>query len=55
MAQTSSGPNALDSKAEIAAIKGDYQVAFSNQLKAFDYAFFASPYQPKLLLITEIS
>ncbi len=42
------GPNALDSKAEIAAMEGKYQIALNNQLKAFDYAYFASPYQPKL-------
>ena len=42
------GPNAMDSKAEIAAMEGKYQIAVNNQLKAFDYAFFASPYQPKL-------
>ncbi len=43
------GPNALDSKAEIYAMEGDYQKAFSNQLKAFDVAPWASPYQPKLV------
>ena len=43
------GPNSLDSKAEIAVIKGDYEVALSNQLKAYDYATFASPYEPKLV------
>jgi len=43
------GPNALDSKAEIAVMEGDYQKAFDNQLKAFDVAPFASPYQPKLV------
>jgi ketosteroid isomerase-like protein len=43
------GPNALDSRAEIAVMEGDYQKAFNNQLKAFDYAPFASPYQPKLV------
>ena len=43
------GPNALDSRAEIAAMEGDYQKAFNNQLKAFDVAPFASPYQPKLV------
>ena len=43
------GPNALDSKAEISAMEGDYQKAFSNQLKAFDVAPWASPYQPKLV------
>ena len=43
------GPNALDSKSEIAAMEGDYQKAFTNQLKAVDYAFFASPYQTKLV------
>ncbi len=44
------GPNALDSKAEIAEMEGDYQKAFDNQVKAFDYAWFASPYQPKLAI-----
>jgi len=43
------GPNALDSQAEIAAMEGDYQKAFDTQLKAYDLATFASPYQPKLL------
>ena len=43
------GPNSLDSKAEIAVIKGDYEVALSNQLKAYDHATFASPYEPKLV------
>jgi len=43
------GPNALDSRAEIAVMEGDYQKAFNNQLKAFDVAPFASPYQPKLV------
>lgn len=42
------GPNALDSKAEIAAMEGDYQKAFNNQFKARDFAFFASPYDAKL-------
>ena len=42
------GPNALDSSSEIAAMEGNYQKALSNQLKAVDYAFFASPYQSKL-------
>ena len=43
------GPNALDSKGEIAVMKGDYQTALENQLKAYDYAPFASPYQPKVV------
>ena len=43
------GLNVLDSKAEIAEMEGDYQKAFNNQLKAFDAAPFASPYQPKLV------
>ena len=30
-------------------MEGDYQKAFTNQLKAVDYAFFASPYQTKLV------
>jgi len=42
------GPNALDSQAEIAAMEGDYQKAVDSQLKAYDYAPFASPYQAKL-------
>ncbi len=42
------GPNALDSQAEIAAMEGDYDKAVENQLKALDYAPFASPYQAKL-------
>jgi len=32
------GLNALDSRAEIAEMEGDYQKAFNNQLKAFDNA-----------------
>ncbi|RZP08479.1 MAG: DUF4440 domain-containing protein [Flavobacteriales bacterium] len=43
------GLNALDSRAEIAEMEGDYQKAFNNQLKAYDNAPFASPYQPKLV------
>jgi len=43
------GPNALDSKAEIAVMEGDYEKAFNSQAKAFDYAWFASPFQPKLV------
>ena len=43
------GPNVLDSRAEIAVMEGDYQKAFNNQLKAYDAAPFASPYQPKLV------
>tara|TARA_B100001029_G_scaffold56457_1_gene45569 strand:- start:1240 stop:2394 length:1155 start_codon:yes stop_codon:yes gene_type:complete len=42
------GPNALDSKAEIAAMEGNFQKAFNNQFKARDYAYFASPYDSKL-------
>ena len=38
------GPNALDSRAEIAAMEGDFQKAFNSQFKARDYAYFASPY-----------
>jgi len=41
------GPNSYDSRAEIAAMDGDYQTALSNQLKAVDYASFASPYWEK--------
>tara|TARA_A100000164_G_C21849963_1_gene744483 strand:- start:202 stop:1362 length:1161 start_codon:yes stop_codon:yes gene_type:complete len=42
------GPNAFDSKAEIAAMEGNFQEALLNQLNAREYAYFASPYQPKL-------
>ena len=42
------GPNALDSNAEIYAMEGNYEKAVENQLKAFDFAPFASPYLPKL-------
>lgn len=41
------GPNSRDSRAEIAAMNNDYQTALSNQLKAVDYATFASPYWEK--------
>ena len=34
-------------RAEIAAMNNDYQTALSNQLKAVDYATFASPYWEK--------
>ena len=43
------GPNALDSRAEIYAMSGDYLKARQNQFGAYDYASFASPYQPKLV------
>ena len=43
------GPNALDSRAEIAAMQGNYEKALMDQLRARDYAYFASPYQPKLM------
>ena len=43
------GPNALDSRAEIYAMSGDYLKARQNQFRAYDYAAFASPYQPKLV------
>ena len=43
------GPNALDSKAEIAAMSGDFMKARQNQFGAYDYASFSSPYQPKLV------
>ena len=43
------GPNSFDSKAEIAAMSGDYKMALENQFKAYDFATFASPYQPKLV------
>ncbi|MGC6421975.1 MAG: nuclear transport factor 2 family protein [Flavobacteriaceae bacterium] len=39
------GPNGFDSMAEHYASLGDYDKALENQLKAFDYAVFASPYQ----------
>jgi len=39
------GPNAYDSMAEHYASLGDYETALENQLKAFDYGTFASPYQ----------
>ena len=42
------GPNSLDSRAEIAAMKGDYEMALDFQLKAFDYATSSSPYQYNL-------
>ena len=42
------GPNSLDSRAEIAAMKGDYEMALKYQLKAFDYATSSSPYQYNL-------
>lgn len=38
------GPNALDSKAEHLAAMGKYDEALQVQLKAVDYADFASPY-----------
>jgi ketosteroid isomerase-like protein len=38
------GPNALDSKAEHAAMNGDYKKALDYQLKAVDFASFSSPY-----------
>ena len=47
--QLHDGPNALDSRAEIAAMENDFQKAFDNQVKAYDVAPFASPYQPKLV------
>ncbi len=43
------GPNALDSRAEIYAMSGDYLKARQNQFGAYDYAWFASPYTPKLV------
>lgn len=42
------GPNSYDSRAEIAAMKGDYEMALDNQLKAYDYATSSSPYQYNL-------
>ena len=44
------GPNSYDSMAEHYAAKGDYENALKNQLKAYDYGTFASPYSPKLQL-----
>ena len=43
------GPNVLDSRAEIYAMSGDYLKARQNQFGAYDYAWFASPYAPKLV------
>ena len=42
------GPNAFDSMAEHYASLGEYDKALENQLKAYDYATFTSPYQPKI-------
>ena len=42
------GPNSFDSMAEHFASLGDYDKAVENQLKAYDYATFVSPYQPKI-------
>ena len=42
------GPNSFDSKAEIAAMSGDYKMALENQFRAYDFATFASPFFPKL-------
>ena len=42
------GPNAFDSMAEHYASLGEYDKAVENQLKAYDYATFTSPYQPKI-------
>ena len=44
------GPNVSDSRAEIAAMQGDYQKAVNNQFKAYNEATFASPYQPNLVI-----
>jgi len=42
------GPNAYDSMAEHYASLGEFDKAVENQLIAFDYSTFSSPYQPKL-------
>ena len=44
------GPNVSDSRAEIAAMQGDYQEALNNQFKAFNEAAFGSPYQRNLVI-----
>jgi hypothetical protein len=44
------GPNSYDSMAEHYAAAGDYENALKNQLKAYDYGTFASPYSAKLQL-----
>ena len=44
------GPNSYDSMAEHYAAAGDYENALENQLKAYDYGTFASPYSAKLKL-----
>jgi len=44
------GPNSYDSMAEHYAAAGDYENALKNQLKAYDYGTFASPYSAKLKL-----
>lgn len=38
------GPNSRDSRAEIYAMNEDFQSSLANQLKAVDFATFASPY-----------
>ena len=44
------GPNAYDSMGEHYASMGDYENAINAQLKAIDFATFASPYRTKALL-----
>ncbi len=44
------GPNSLDSKAEHLAAMGKYDDALKVQLKAVDYAYFASPYWQNAVL-----
>ena len=44
------GPNALDSKAEHLASLGKYEEAHKIQLKAVDFATFASPYSNKAMI-----
>lgn len=44
------GPNAKDSRAEIAAMEGDYTKAVNSQLQAYDIAPFASPYYQNLVI-----
>ena len=44
------GPNAKDSRAEIAAMQGDYAKAVNSQLQAYAVAPFASPYLENLVI-----
>ena len=44
------GPNSFDSMGEYYAAMGDYENALNTQLKAIDFATFASPYRTKAQL-----